>query len=423
MFHYRIAVPSVALLAVLSFAAAAEKGARFQDWPQWRGPKRDGVSTEIGLLQQWPKAGPKLLWGVKGLGRGYASVAVAGSRIYTMGDRGNAEYLIARSRANGKELWAARVGQPWRDGGPRSTPTLDGDRVYALSPHGDLVCADAAKGKILWRKNLPTDFGGRMMSGWGYSESPLVDGDKLICTPGGTDATLLALDNKTGAVIWKAAVPGGDGAGYASAVVSEGAGVRQYVQLLEGALVGVAAADGKFLWRYDRIANGTANIPTPLVHGDYIFCSTGYNTGSALLKLERTGDGVNAAEVYFLPARALQNHHGGMVLVGNYVYAGHGHNAGAPTCVEWKTGKIVWKQARGPGSGSAAVAYADGDLYVRYQNGVMALIAATPDGYELKGSFQIPHVNTYSWSHPVIAGGKLYLREQDWLLCYDAKKR
>lgn len=393
------------------------------DWPQWRGPKRDAVCTETGLLREWPPNGPPLLWEVKGMGRGFSSISIAKGRIFTMGDRNKEMFLLAFDLKDGKELWATKVGNPWSDG-PRCTPTVDGDLVYALGPHGDLICAEAATGKEMWRKSLPKDFGGRMMSGWGYSESPTVDGDKLICTPGGKDATLVALNKKTGEVIWKAAVPEGDGAGYASVVVAEVGGVRQYVQLLGRGIVGIAAKDGKFLWRYNRIANGTANIPTPIVKGDHIFCSTGYGTGSALLKLVPTADGgTKAEEVYFLPGREFQNHHGGMILLGDHVYGGHGHNEGFPICVELKTGKVAWRKDRGPGTGSAAVVYADGHLYFRYQNGLMALIEATPEGYHLKGTFKIPHGGGPSWSHPVIHGGKLYLREQDWLMCYDLKGR
>jgi outer membrane protein assembly factor BamB len=403
----------VLLLTVSSWLEAAG------DWPQWRGPNRDGVSTEKGLLQQWPRQGPPLLWQVKGLGGGYSSVAIAGERIFTMGSRRGKPHLIALARQDGRELWAVPAGS----GSCQSTPTVDGNRVYGLTTSGDLTCVDIAQEKELWHRSLPRDFGGRMMSGWGYSESPLVDGDKLICTPGNKTATLAALDKKTGKVIWKASVPEGDGAGYASVVVAEVGGVRQYIQLLGRGIVGIAARDGKFLWRYNRIANGTANIPTPIVKGDLVFCSTGYGAGSALLRLVPGDDGIKVEEVYFLKGNKLQNHHGGLVLVGDYIYGGHGHNQGFPVCVDFKSGKLVWGPTRGPGSGSAAVVYADGNMYFRYDNGLMALIEASPAGYKVKGTFKIPHKGgSPSWSHPVVAGGKLYLREQDWLLCYDLKK-
>jgi outer membrane protein assembly factor BamB len=295
--------------------------------------------------------------------------------------------------------------------------------VYAITPAGDLVCLDAKNGKPVWTKNFATDFKGKMMSGWGYCESPLIDGQNLICSPGADAAAVVALNKKTGKPVWSCAVPNCGGAAYSSVVISQGGGVKQYVQLLGRGIVGAAAKDGKLLWSYNRVANGTANIPTPLVQDDYIFCSTGYNTGAALLKLEKKGSSINAREVYFLPASTLQNHHGGMVLIDDHVYCGHGHNNGFPVCVELKTGKVAWNKGRGPGSGSAAVVAADGHLYFRYENGVMALIEATPDGYNEKGTFKIPDCRDPSWPHPVVVDGKLYLREQDALLCYSLKAK
>src|SRR5258708_2218642 len=275
-----------------------------------------------------------------------------------MGKRKNAVFVMARDAGDGHELWATPVGGPGGDP-PSSTPTVDGDRVYALGAQGDLLCLKAADGKKVWHKSFVKDFGGSVPT-WKFCESPLVDGDKLVCTPGGAKATMVALDKRTGKTIWKCAVPSGPGhgSGYSSIVVSEAAGVRQYVQLMGAGTgcIGVAGNDGKFLWNYPRVSNGTASIPTPIVHGDYVFCSSGYGTGSALLKLSRSGSGVNAEEVYFLGPSQLQNHHGGLVLVGDYVYGGQGHNNGFPICVEMKTGKIMWgDRERRPGSESAAL--------------------------------------------------------------------
>lgn len=217
---------------------------------------------------------------------------------------------------------------------------------------------------------------------------------------------------------------GGDGAAYSSIVISQGGGVKQYVQLVGRGVIGVAAKDGSFLWGYNRVANGTANIPTPIVKGDFVFCSTGYQTGSALLKLSSAGgDKVQAEEVYFLDPKTMQNHHGGMLLVGDHVYCGHGHNEGFPLCVQLATGKEAWRPGRGAGSGSAAVAYADGHLYFRYQNGTMALLEANPQEYRLKGKFELASKRGESWPHPVIAHGKLYARDQDALLCYDIREK
>jgi outer membrane protein assembly factor BamB len=402
------------------------------NWPQWRGPNRDAVSTETGLLQSWPKAGPPLTWTATGLGSGFSSVSIAGGRIFTMGDRNRRQFVLAYSDADGKPLWSAPVGTPDYGHpyvGPRTTPTIDGDLVFALGTEGDLVCLDAATGKERWRKHLESDFGGRMMSDWNFSESPLVDGDRVVVTPGGPRAGLVALDKRTGKEIWRAALPasmgsqGADGAGYSSIVISNGAGVKQYVQMMGRGLVGVRASDGRVLWHYNRVANNVANIPTPVVSGDYVFGSTSYQTGSALLELVKSGDGVQAKEVYFLEPQSLQNHHGGLVLVGEYLYGGHGHRLGFPFCLNFATGKFMWgPNIRNAGTGSAAVAYADHRLYYRYENGKVLLIEASPQGYREHGSFDIPNTQPPSWSHPVITGGSLYLREQDNLYRYNVRR-
>ena len=404
----------------LAWAADAKS-----DWPGWRGPNRDGISLEKGLLDSWPEGGPQLLWRVdKTLGNGYSSIAIADGRIFTIGKRGREAELIALDLKNGKELWSARVG----GGNPNCTPTVDDGLVYALGREGDLVCCEAATGDEVWRKNYRKDFGGKMMSGWGYSESPLIDGDHLICTPGAKDAIMAALDKKTGDLVWKTAMPenlgnrGKDGAAYSSVVITSAAGVKQYVQLTGRGVISANAKTGELLWAYNKIANGTANIPTPIVDGDYVFCSTGYGTGAALLHITKQGGKLKAEEVYFLGGKEFQNHHGGMLLIDGYIYCGRGHNSGFPVCIDMKTGKEAWNGGRGPGSGSAAVVYADGNLYFRYENGVMALIEATPKEYKLKGQFELASHNDRSWPHPVIHEGKLYLRDQGTLLCYDIKK-
>ena len=420
-------IVAVSSSAALAIAAAAPAGG----WPGWRGPNRDGLSTETGLLKTWPANGPALAWKATGLGTGFSSVSVADGRVFTMGDVEGGQDVIALSATDGKKLWSSKVGAPWVDqyGGPRGTPTVDGDLVYAIGTEGHLVALEAATGKERWRKHLPTDFGGRMMSMWTWSESPLVDGDRVIVTPGGSGALLVALDKRTGKEIWRTTTldlgpKGKDGAAYSSIVISNGGGVKQYVQLTGRGLVGVRASDGKLLWNYNKVANDVANIPTPVVKGDLVFTSTGYQTGAALLKLAAAGGGVTATEVYFLDGKTFQNHHGGMILVGDHIYAGHGHNRGNPIAIELATGKIAWGGAelKNAGTGSAAVAYADGNLYFRYQNGTMILIEATPAGYAEKGSFAIPNVREPSWPHPVITGGRLYVREQDALLVYDVKR-
>jgi len=429
-FARSVALPAPVVLTVLVCLVAAP--ALASDWPQWRGPERNGKSPETGLTDRWPEGGPPLVYRASGLGVGYSSLAVVGDRIFTLGDLEEGQHVIALDRATGKRLWTTRIGPRWEDeyGGPRSTPTIDGDRLYALGTDSDLVCLKTADGSVVWKRNLQKDFGGRMMAirgtDWRFAESPLVDGDRVVVTPGARDAALVALDKRTGKEIWRAAIPelgpaGADGAGYSSIVISHGGGVRQYVQLLGRGAVGVDAKTGKFLWGYNRVANHVANIATPIIDGDHVFVSTGYGTGSVLLRLQGDGEGgVRAEEVYWLSADTLQNHHGGLILDGGYIYTGTGHNKGFPICVEMASGEVVWGPIRNDGQSSAAVTWADGKLFFRYQNGLMVLVEATPEGYEERGSFMIPDVQL-SWSHPVIAGGKLYLREQDNLYCHDLR--
>src|SRR5262245_26718432 len=388
---------------------AAEEAKR-GDWSRWRGPNGDGISLETGLLDSWPASGPPLAWRVKGLGGGYASVAIHSGRIYTLGKVRDKTYLHCRKVEDGSEIWKSQVGS---GGDPNSTPTVDGDLVFGLTLGGDLFCCQTESGSLVWTKNYGRDFGVDGTPGWGFSESPLVDGDRLICTPGNNESLLACLDKKSGEIIWKTKVEPGqlgnhghNGAGYASIVISQACGVKQYVTLVGKALVGVEADTGKLLWSYDRVANGTASIPTPIVEGDYVFASSGYNTGSALVKLKRSRTGIDAEEVYFLPGNKMQNHHGGMIFRDGFVYCGEGHGEGFPLCINSQTGQDAWRPGRGPGSGSAAVAYADGELYFRYQDGTMALIEATPKAYNLKGKFKIASHNGESWPHPVIAGGK-----------------
>ena len=422
---------SLVLMVILAGSPTADGDANNvstgrSNWPEWRGPLRDGVSTETGLLQEWDKEGPPLLWKVTGLGPGLSTVSVAQGVIYTMGEREGKGWLLALDEEDGKPHWATAVG----NGKPQSTPTVDRDRVFALGYAGDLVCLDTANGRELWRKNIAEEFGGKSDADIGYAESPLVDGNRVLCSPGANNAVVVALERNTANVLWKAslgdrnddiAAKEWDGTSFSSIVVSEACGLRQYVQLTGWGLLSVRADDGKILWTYDRVANELANVSTPIVRGDYVFCSTAYNTGAVLLNLVPDGSGVKAKEVYFLDPKKMQNHHGGLVLVGNHVYCGHGHNNGFPLCVEMKTGQVAWRPGRGPGSGSAAVVYADGYLYFRYEDGVMALIQATPEAYVLKGTFKIASSLGKSWPHPVVAGGRLYLRDEDALLCYDVR--
>ena len=403
------------------------------DWPQWRGPNRDGICQETGLLKQWPQGGPKLLWEIAGLGTGYSTVSILDGRLYSMGDREaggeKAQYVYAYDLGTRAELWATKIG-PAHSDGPRSTPTVEGGFAYVVGTRGDVVCLTADAGRVVWTRNLLDDLDGAGNPRWKFSESPLIDGDRLLCTPGGHRAVIAALNKNTGETIWSASMPdigpnGRDEAGYCSIMIGRGAGVKQYVQLTNEGIVAVAADDGKFLWGYNRVANRVANIPTPVIEGDYVFTSTAYGTGSALLELVPEGDGVKAKEVYWLDKDTFQNHHGGFVKVGDYIYGGHNHNKGEPTCLEMRTGKVMW-HADQLGKGSGCVLYADGHLYFLYEDGTVVLIEATPEKYDLKGTFKLPGRPTArgkAWPYPVISDGRLFLRHNDVLFCYDVRAR
>lgn len=417
----------------MTLSAYALEPTKLSDsWEQWRGPDRKNHSADTGLLQDWNATPPKLIWTATGLGKGYAGVSIKDNRLFTTGNLPEGQAVIAINVDDGKILWKTNLldlnpehGYP----GARCTPAIDGDRLYAITSNGAISCLSVADGEVIWTKNFEEEWDGKMMSKWGFSESPLIDGDRVLCTPGGKNAMMVALDKTTGREIWRTPVSdlgkkGKDGAGYSSIVISHGAGVKQYVQLTGRGVIGVRASDGKLLWHYNPVANGVANIPTPIVSGDYVFCSTGYGTGSALLKLSKDGDGVKAEEEYFLDPKTMQNHHGGMVLYKDHIYCGHGHNNGFPLCLDLKTGKVAWGgRIRGEGSGSAAVVFVDGNLIYRYQSGEVALIEANPKEYKLKGSFKADQVLGKAWAHPVVCGGKLYLRDQDVLMCYDLRKQ
>ena len=405
-------------------------GVVMADWPQWRGPDRSGVSKESGLLKQWPAGGPKLLWQVNDLGDGYSTPVVVGSRLYMLSNRGmDNEYVQAISTTDGKVIWTMRIGNVGNpDQNPhypkaRSTPTSDGNVLYALGSDGDLACLETKSGKIRWTKNLRKEFGGQPGE-WAYAESPLVDGDMVVVTPGGADATLVALNKKTGALIWKSAVPGGDPAGYASAIIVQAAGRKQYVQLLSKGLVGVDAKTGQFLWRYKDVAKGPAQYFTPVAFGDHVYGGA-LGVGGGTVHLKANGDGVTAEQVYF--ARGLPNGVGGAVLVDGYLY---GTEAGQKlVAVEFASGKILWQQEN---FGWASVAAADGRLYLHLVNGAFVLAEASGAGYREQGRFTPPATPQHAkngdftegaFSYPVIANGRLYIRDLGTLWAYDIKAK
>jgi outer membrane protein assembly factor BamB len=420
-----LATTASAVIAAYAIAAGAE-------WPTFRGPERTGVSTETGLLTEWPEEGPPLLWQSKGAGRGYSSVCISGGKLYTLGDGVSTaeegdkdEYLCAFDEKDGKPIWKTKVGPAWTSGQPdwqssRSTPTCGDGLVAVISPQGVLLVCDAATGAEKWRKDLKKELEGKKADGWGYSESPTFDGDLLVCTPGGEKATMVAMKKATGEVVWICQREGDRGAGHASIVTTKVGDTKVYVNSTGGGGMGVRASDGKLLWTFD-IDRTTAVIPTLLVRDDLVYFVAGYNRGAALLKQVPEGDEVKVEVVYDLKP-SLANKHGGVVLVGDHVY-GDSDDRGIPQCVDLMTGEVKWKK-RGAGRGSAVVTAANGFLYVRFQNGIMALAEATPDDYEEVSSFKIPESEDRpSWSHPVVLNGKLYIREQDNLHCYDVRRK
>lgn len=407
----------MALVAALGMVATLRGQPAPGDWPQWRGSERTGLSRETGLLQQWPAAGPSVVWSVSNLGGGYGSIAVSGERVFVQGMRNGQSLVSVLNRADGKPLWSKALGASGDGGGqgpgPRSTPTVDGDRVYVLTENGDLAALRVQDGTSLWQRNILRDFGGRNIS-WDISESPLVDGNNLIVTPGGRGAGMVALDKMTGRTIW-ASKELSDEAGYASPIVADIQGVRTIMTLTAEAGVGVRASDGKLMWRDPSAANNTANITTPIYADSKVFYSSSYGTGGALLGLRAEGGEIRAQQIYF--TREMQNHHGGIVLVTGHLY---GYNNSILTCLEFATGRMLWRH-RSVGKG--AVSYADGHLYILSEDNVVGLVEATPSGYREKGRFTIRDQGWPSWAHPVISGGRLYLRNQGILSAYDIRAR
>lgn len=395
------------LAGCLTHAGAAAGG----DWPQWRGPNRDGVSTETGLLQQWPAGGPPVAWTISGLGKGYGTVAIQGDRVFVQGTQGDSSVVFCLRRADGEKVWARALGRTLdqdKGGGPRGTPTIDGDVLFALSEAGDLACLRLSDGTVVWARNILKDFGGSNPK-WLISESPLVDGSNLIVTPGGRSAGMAALDKKTGATVWTTSDLS-DPAAYSSCIVADVQGVRTIMTLTSQAAVGVRARDGRLMWRYTKAANDTANVTTPVFFNNRVFVTSAYNTGAALLQLRAENGEVKAEEAYF--TRDMMNHHGGVVLLNGYLY---GYSNAILICVDAGTGRMQWR-ARSVGKGS--LTYADGRLYVLSESNTVGLVEASPAGYVEHGRFQIPDQGWPSWAHPVVAGGRLYLRNQGVLAAH-----
>ncbi|MFO0797448.1 MAG: PQQ-binding-like beta-propeller repeat protein [Gemmataceae bacterium] len=410
------------LACSLVVAVAGLLALRADDWPQWRGPARTGVSQETALLKEWPKDGPPLRWKRTDIGPGYSSPAVVGGKVFIQTTAGNEEFALALDEKTGKDLWKTPIGTVGKNIGPdypgsRATPTVDGDRLYCLSSAGQLVCL-GTDGKARWQKDFVKEFGGKVgrpTQSWAYSESVLIDGDRVVCTPGGAKATVVALNKLTGATLWESAVPGGDAAEYASVMALEVDGAKQYVQFVEKGVIGVDAATGKFLWRYEKTIDPGANIITPVIQGNKVF-TAGSRTGGGLVELTAASGGVTAKQVFF--DKQISPSIGGAVLVDGHLYGTSGQ---ALFCAEFATGKVKWTERA---VGAASLCAADGRLYVRGHAGDVALVEPSPAEYRERGRFKQPdHGKTLAWPHPVVANGGFYLRDMAVLLCYDVRAK
>ncbi len=400
----------LALVSLLCLAGQVMAQAN-ANWPQWRGPNRDGISKETGLLKQWPADGPPLVWKAKGAGSGYSSFSISNGKLYTMGLRGDREFVVAFDVATGKEAWATAHGGAFRNDrgdGPRGTPTVDGDRVYVLGGNGDLSALDARTGKVVWTKNVLEEFGGSNIT-WGISESPLVLGNKLLVNAGGPGASIVALNKSDGKLIWKSQ---SDRAGYSSAIPLTLNGLTQVVFFTGQRAVGLDASDGRLLWEYAKPSNRTANAATPIARGNRVFISSDYGTGGGVVEIKPDN---KAEELWF--NKDMRNHHSSSVLIGDHLY---GFSGGILTAMKFDTGETAWRD-RSVGKGS--LVYADGHLYAFSENGVVGLVEATPAGYKEKGRFRIQQDSLPTWSHPVVAGGRLYLRDQDTIYAFDVREK
>jgi outer membrane protein assembly factor BamB len=442
LMNLRLPLLASACLLATAFSTPAA------DWPQWRGPERNDVSTEKGLLAAWPKAGPPLLWKYANAGIGFSGPAIVGDRLYTMGARDEQEYVFALDVTSGKEVWHTKLGpiftfkeNRWGDG-PRSTPTVDGDLLYALGGQGELLCVQASDGKEVWRKNLVKDFGGKVMEfsppmNWGYTESPLVDGDKLVCCPGGEQGTIVALNKKTGAVIWRTTELK-DEATDSSIVPAEIGGVRQYIQSTykgsgkAGGVAGVAAKDGKLLWYYPNERYEIYSIAaTPIVRDNLVYV-TASKAGCNLLKITKASPGEFKVVDLYSPRsqKVMKNEHGGVLLAADHIY-GYSDGLGW-VCQEFKTGKLAWDE-KNKLDGKGSLTCADGHLYLFSDDGVAVLLKASPMGWQDSGRFDLPEKSNRVarkssrsagvWTHPVVANGRLYLRDQELLFCFDVNEK
>jgi len=392
---------------------ATAPGTLAEDWPQWRGPNRDGKSAETGLLKRWPQGGPPLAWVNKEVGAGYGAPSVADGKVFVMGNGKKKEWVVCLDEQSGEQIWACTTGLIRSKGGgypgPRSTPTFVDGKLYAMGLAGRVVCCDADSGKPIWFREMMRDFGGKEPE-CGYSESVLVDRGRVICTPG-MEKTVVALDAKTGKEIW--AAKAGDPAAYSSIVKAVFEETAQYVAFTHRGLIGIRAADGAVLWRYDAPSNGQANCPTPVVVGKTVFAASGYGKGGGCVWIRKDESGeFSPKEMYF--TNRMQNQYGGFVVDDGYLYGCS--DPGVLVCLNYKTGKV----AKAVRTGRCSISYAEGMLYVRGEDFQVDLYKASSTKLTRHGTFQQPHRSkSKAWPPPVIANGRMYLRDQYVLLCYD----
>ncbi len=418
--------PSIRKLILPALIACSPCLLSAADYPQWRGPQRNGTSPETNLLQEWPETGPKLLWKITNLGSGYSAPAVSRDRIFVLANEGmENEFVLALSATDGQRLWQTRlgnVGNPKQDPNfpaARSTPTVEGNLLWALGSDGDLACLESATGKITWHRNLRSDFSGKPGT-WAYAESPLIDGDLVICTPGGPEATIVALNKKTGETVWKCPLPEAGDAAYASVIRAETGDLKQYVQLLQKGLFGVEARTGWLLWKYAKpTSRFDANIPTPLFSDGCIYVASA-GTGAGAVRLEVNSGSVEVRELYFGPR--FPTAIGGVVKHGDYLY---GTTDQSLVCLEFLTGQVKWQERA---LGAASICLADNRLYLHGENGDVALVEPSPNSYTLKGRFAPPdqpkkkNQMEKAWAYPVVADGRLYIRDHNVLWCYDVRR-
>ena len=410
----------IGLFSILVWGWASVVGAQQPYWPRFHGPNENNISSDKGLLQQWPKGGPPLVWTAKDIGEGYAGVTLAHGLIYTAGNIDN-KMVITALTLGGKVKWQVPNGEAYKKSypGSRGTPTIDGDRLYHESPNGDLICLNAITGRKIWSENILKKFKGKQVR-WALAESVLIDGEHVICCPGGSKTAMVALNKRSGKTVWQSPAAEGDLAGYASPMLIEQDGLRIILTMTDKALIGVNADSGQLLFRYAHPTKYDVNAMMPLYHKSRILISSGYGTtGTESLKLTVRGKKASVEKVW--AKNQLDNHHGGIVLYKKFIYgAGHNSGKGKWMCLSWNTGRIMWA-AKGVGKGS--ITCADGMLYTMSETRNVGLVRPTPEKYELISEFEIPRGGKgKSWAHPVVCGGRLYIRHGNFLYAYNVAK-